>query len=166
MITRKNDAFVAKIVNMRLTKIFMGIFAPDERLPSSATLMQWFLELFLAWNSSCSLFLCVLPFTKGLDYGRGKADRWSIQYWDQMRGSGRYGWCHTLSIDLKHPLTQLENCWGGLTCWTWIPGRRSPACDCEPWLMMSLTGLRRCALPVWSLSLWTRSPWGSASLST
>ena len=35
---RKNDAFVAKIVNTRLTKIFMAIFAPDERLPSSATL--------------------------------------------------------------------------------------------------------------------------------
>ena len=37
-ITRKNDAFEAKIVNMRLTKIFIAIFAPDERLPSSATL--------------------------------------------------------------------------------------------------------------------------------
>ena len=36
---RKNDAFVAKIVNTRLTKIFMAIFAPDERLPSSATLV-------------------------------------------------------------------------------------------------------------------------------
>ena len=35
---RKNDAFVAKIVNTRLTKIFMAIFAPDERLPGSATL--------------------------------------------------------------------------------------------------------------------------------
>ena len=35
---RKNDAFVAKIVNTRLTKIFLAIFAPDERLPSSATL--------------------------------------------------------------------------------------------------------------------------------
>ena len=35
---RKNDAFVAKIVNTRLTKIFKAIFAPDERLPSSATL--------------------------------------------------------------------------------------------------------------------------------
>ena len=37
---RKNDAFVAKIVNTRLTKIFMAILAPDERLPSSATLMK------------------------------------------------------------------------------------------------------------------------------
>ena len=36
---RKNDAFVAKIVNTRLTKIFMAIFAPNERLPSSATLL-------------------------------------------------------------------------------------------------------------------------------
>ena len=36
---RKNDAFDAKIVNMRLTKIFIAIFAPDERLPSSATLL-------------------------------------------------------------------------------------------------------------------------------
>ena len=29
-----HDAFGAKIVNMRLTKIFIAIFAPDERLPS------------------------------------------------------------------------------------------------------------------------------------
>ena len=35
---RKNDAFDAKIVNTCLTKIFIAIFAPDERLPSSATL--------------------------------------------------------------------------------------------------------------------------------
>ena len=35
---RKNNVFVAKIVNMRLTKIFIAIFAPDERLPSFATL--------------------------------------------------------------------------------------------------------------------------------
>ena len=34
----QNDAFVAKIVNTRLTKIFMAIFAFDERLPISATL--------------------------------------------------------------------------------------------------------------------------------
>ena len=34
----QNDAFVAKIVNTRLTTIFMAIFALDERLPSSATL--------------------------------------------------------------------------------------------------------------------------------
>ena len=36
---RKNNAFVAKIVNMHFTKIFMAIFAPDERLPRSATLV-------------------------------------------------------------------------------------------------------------------------------
>ena len=35
---RKNNAFDAKIVHTRLTKIFIAIFAPDERLPSSATL--------------------------------------------------------------------------------------------------------------------------------
>ena len=40
MIMRKNDAFVAKIINMRLAKIFMAIFAHDERLPSSATLIR------------------------------------------------------------------------------------------------------------------------------
>ena len=39
MITRKNDAFDAKIVSTRLTKILIAIFAPDERLPSSATLV-------------------------------------------------------------------------------------------------------------------------------
>ena len=37
-ITSKKDSFVAKIVNTRLTKIFMSISSPDERLPSSATL--------------------------------------------------------------------------------------------------------------------------------
>ena len=37
---RKNDAFDAKIVNTRLTKIFIAIFAPHERLPSSATLLN------------------------------------------------------------------------------------------------------------------------------
>ena len=35
----KNDAFVAKIVNTRLTKGFMAIFAPAESLPSPATLL-------------------------------------------------------------------------------------------------------------------------------
>ena len=35
----KKDAFDAKNVNTRLTKIFIVIFAPDERLPSFATLM-------------------------------------------------------------------------------------------------------------------------------
>ena len=30
----------AKIVNTRLTKIFMAIFSPDERLPSSAALTK------------------------------------------------------------------------------------------------------------------------------
>ena len=41
MITRKNNAFVAKIVNTRLTKVFMAIFAPNKRLPSSATLLGY-----------------------------------------------------------------------------------------------------------------------------
>ena len=40
MIMRKNDTFDAKIVNTRLTKIFIAFFAPDERLPSSATLIK------------------------------------------------------------------------------------------------------------------------------
>ena len=38
-ITRKNDTFVAKIVNTCLTKIFTDIFAFDEKLPNSATLL-------------------------------------------------------------------------------------------------------------------------------
>ena len=37
---RKNDPFDAKIVNTRLTEILIAIFAPDERLPSSATLTE------------------------------------------------------------------------------------------------------------------------------
>ena len=36
----KNDAFVAKIANMRRTKIFVAIFALAERLPTSATLLN------------------------------------------------------------------------------------------------------------------------------
>ena len=41
---RKNDAFVAKILNTRLTKGFMAIFAPTESLPSPATLdVPWLL---------------------------------------------------------------------------------------------------------------------------
>ena len=47
--SRKNDAFVAKIVSTRLTKICMAIFAPDERLPSSATLL---LYTYIIWNSN------------------------------------------------------------------------------------------------------------------
>ena len=34
----KNDVFVAKKVNMLLTKVFMAIFSLAERLPTSATL--------------------------------------------------------------------------------------------------------------------------------
>ena len=34
----QNDAFVAKIANTRRTKIFVGIFALAEKLPTSATL--------------------------------------------------------------------------------------------------------------------------------
>ena len=36
----KNDAFVAKIANTHLTKIFMAICALGERLPTSATLLS------------------------------------------------------------------------------------------------------------------------------
>ena len=43
----KNDAFDAKIVNTRLTKIFIVIFAPDVRLPSSATLAH----RYVGWRS-------------------------------------------------------------------------------------------------------------------
>ena len=42
---RKNDAFVVKIVNTRLTKGFMAIFAPAESLPSPATLVTGALVL-------------------------------------------------------------------------------------------------------------------------
>ena len=37
-ITRRNDAFVARIVNARLTKNFIANFALATRLPTSATL--------------------------------------------------------------------------------------------------------------------------------
>ena len=37
-ITHKNDAFVGRIANTRLTKNFVGIFALAQRLPTSVTL--------------------------------------------------------------------------------------------------------------------------------
>ena len=64
MITRKNDAFVAKIVNTRLTKGFMALFAPAESLPSPDTLQTeerpvlqqvddtWALSIFAAFEST------------------------------------------------------------------------------------------------------------------
>ena len=42
----KNDAFVAKKVNTRLTKVFMAIFALAERLATSATLVMMFVKLY------------------------------------------------------------------------------------------------------------------------
>ena len=49
-IMRKNSALVVKIANTRLTKIFMGLFALAERLPTSATLMyQVYLDRLSAW---------------------------------------------------------------------------------------------------------------------
>ena len=35
------------------------------------------------------------PFTNGVDYGKSKAGNRTIQYWDQIRGSGRYGATHS-----------------------------------------------------------------------
>ena len=46
------DAFVANIVNTRLTKIFMAIFAPHERLPSSATLILIDISCISDWDLS------------------------------------------------------------------------------------------------------------------
>ena len=39
-ITRKNDAFVAKIATTRRTKFFMAILVLNERLPTSSTTLQ------------------------------------------------------------------------------------------------------------------------------
>ena len=44
---RKNDAFFAKIVNTRLTKSFMAIFAPAESLPCPATLLPPMFEQYI-----------------------------------------------------------------------------------------------------------------------
>ena len=49
----QNDTFVAKIVNARLTKICMAIFAFDEKLPTSATLKDW-----LSTSLKCLGFHC------------------------------------------------------------------------------------------------------------
>ena len=52
-ITRKNNAFVANIVNRRLTKVFMVIFALAEMLPTSAILVTkdvFGLKGFLHWE--------------------------------------------------------------------------------------------------------------------
>ena len=40
-----------KIVNTRLTKILIAIFAPDERLPSSATLHDTFTYIYAGTNA-------------------------------------------------------------------------------------------------------------------
>ena len=62
-ITRKNDPFVAKIVNTCLTKIFLAIFAPDERLPSPATLADTYAELvFYGIPYICHFFYTVKIF--------------------------------------------------------------------------------------------------------
>ena len=58
---RKNDAFDTKIVNTRLTKIFIAIFAPDERLPSSANLKSRYIKNDIL---SISLFV-ILPCQMG-----------------------------------------------------------------------------------------------------
>ena len=43
----KNNAFVAKIVNTHLTKIFIAIFALAERVPTFATLVRGELKFHL-----------------------------------------------------------------------------------------------------------------------
>ena len=61
--TRKNDAFVAKIVITRLMKGFMAMFAPAESLPSPATLLSgiclWFFlfvfVFFSTWRESVGI---------------------------------------------------------------------------------------------------------------
>ena len=45
-----NDAFDAKIVHTRLTKIFIAIFAPDEWLSSSATLSSSSIQQTTQWK--------------------------------------------------------------------------------------------------------------------
>ena len=49
-ITRKKDAFVAKMKNKNLTKNFEAIFALAERLPTSATLSS-IKDIYSTWNS-------------------------------------------------------------------------------------------------------------------
>ena len=64
---RKNDVFVAKKVNMRLTKVFMAIFALAERLPTSATLWTIFLNLYLYCPRSLwTYFLYLYLYCTGL----------------------------------------------------------------------------------------------------
>ena len=54
-ITRKNNAFVAKIVNTRLTEVFMVFSALAEMLPTSATRIHLRLVLFYV---ECGIFWC------------------------------------------------------------------------------------------------------------
>ena len=53
---RRNGAFVAKFLNTRLTKIFMAIFAPEERLPSSATLAH--ISPYHQYRQWCFFLVC------------------------------------------------------------------------------------------------------------
>ena len=64
----KNDAFDAKIVNTRFTKIFIAIFAPDERPPTFATLIQNSLSHFSLYCSAWRgpTFLSSAPLQVGL----------------------------------------------------------------------------------------------------
>ena len=66
-ITPKNDAFVAKIANTRLTKYFMPIFALAKRLPTSVTLLN---------NRNCSAakILKVCSSNDNADQGKGASD--------------------------------------------------------------------------------------------
>ena len=54
---RKNDAFDVKIVNTSLTKIFIAIFALDERLPSSATLIWSMIDPTLIASMLCPVVI-------------------------------------------------------------------------------------------------------------
>ena len=66
---RKNNAFVAKIVNTHLTKGFMAIFAPAESLPSPATLTITIIVIITILAITILLLSVLLPRLPHLVHG-------------------------------------------------------------------------------------------------
>ena len=81
-ITRKKDAFFAKVANTRLTKIWMAIFALAERLPTSATLQR----RSVLFSQSALVFVWVFGDAKK-SHAAIKLAEWGLQYFVEHFGT-------------------------------------------------------------------------------